>query len=91
MERPEGRRGPRRDPPVPRRDARVRVDEPPGLPTEEALRAAQGDTISVEWTSQAYRTADGEPREGRAAEVWTLRGDLVIEWHAFYHRVDEDT
>jgi putative hydrolase of the HAD superfamily len=56
----------------------------------KTLRAAQGDTISVEWES-SYRTSDGEPREGRAAEVWTLRGDLVIEWHAYYHRVDEDT
>lgn len=53
----------------------------------KTLRAAQGDTIAVEWTS-SYRTPDGEPREGRAAELWTLRGDLVIEWHAYYHRVD---
>jgi putative hydrolase of the HAD superfamily len=55
----------------------------------KTLRAAQGDTIAVEWSS-SYRSADGEPREGRAAEVWTMRGDLLIEWHAYYHRVDEE-
>jgi putative hydrolase of the HAD superfamily len=55
----------------------------------KTLRAVQGDTIAVEWTS-SYTTADGKPREGRAAEVWTLRGDLLIEWHAYYHRVDDE-
>ncbi len=56
----------------------------------KTIRAAQGDTIAVEWTS-SYRTVDGERREGRAGEIWTLRGDLVIEWHAYYHRVDDET
>ena len=53
----------------------------------KTLRAAQGDTIAVEWRS-SYTTTGGEPRSSRAAEVWTLRGDLLIEWHAYYHRVE---
>ena len=51
----------------------------------KTLRAAQGDTVAVEWQSR-YRTADGSLRAARAAEVWTLRGDQLVEWHAYYHR-----
>ena len=53
----------------------------------KTLRAAHGDTIAVEWQSR-YRTADGSLRAARAAEVWTLRGDQLVEWHAYYHRVE---
>jgi putative hydrolase of the HAD superfamily len=54
----------------------------------KTLRAAEGDTISVEWES-SYRTDDGQLIRGRAAEFWTLRYGLVIEWHAYYHRLEE--
>ena len=53
----------------------------------KTLRAAHGDTVAVEWQSR-YRTADGSLRAARAAEVWTLRGDQLVEWHAYYHRVE---
>jgi putative hydrolase of the HAD superfamily len=53
----------------------------------KTLRAAEGDTVAVEWRSR-YRSADGSLRAARAAEVWTLRGDQLVEWHAYYHRVD---
>ena len=49
------------------------------------LRAAQGDTICVEWDS-SYTTADGEEAHGSGGEFWTMNGDLVIEWHAYYRR-----
>ena len=53
----------------------------------KTLRAAHGDTIAVEWQSR-YLAADGSLRAARAAEVWTLRGDQLVEWHAYYHRVE---
>jgi len=52
----------------------------------KTLRAAEGDTISVEWTS-SHRTPEGDEVHGRAGEFWTMRGDLVVEWHAYHHRV----
>ncbi|HTN81419.1 MAG TPA: HAD-IA family hydrolase [Acidimicrobiales bacterium] len=55
----------------------------------KTLRAAQGDTVAVEWQSR-YRSADGSMRAARAAELWTLRGDQLVEWHAYYHRVEPD-
>jgi len=55
----------------------------------KTLRAADGDTISVEWES-SYRTEDEEARRGVAAEFWTMRYGLLIEWRAYYHRVTDD-
>jgi putative hydrolase of the HAD superfamily len=64
-----------------RRDFRLR----------KTLRAADGDTICVEWES-SYRTEDGQLVRGRAAEFWTMRYGLLIEWRAYYHRLsDEET
>jgi putative hydrolase of the HAD superfamily len=51
----------------------------------KTLRAAQGDTICVEWES-SYTTAAGEPVRGSGGEFWTMNGDLVIEWRAYYRR-----
>ena len=39
----------------------------------KTLRAAHGDTIAVEWTSSTRAGAD----------LLTLRGDLIVEWHAY--------
>jgi HAD superfamily hydrolase (TIGR01509 family) len=58
-----------------------------GYELTKTLRAAERDTVAVEWRS-SYRTPDGERRVSRAAEIWTLRGDLLVEWHAYYHRID---
>jgi putative hydrolase of the HAD superfamily len=52
----------------------------------KTLRAAEGDTICVEWES-SYRTDDGQLVRGKAGEFWTMRYGLLIEWNAYYHRV----
>jgi putative hydrolase of the HAD superfamily len=46
------------------------------------LRAEQGDTICDEWES-SYRTDDGSIVESRGSEFWTMRFDLILEWHAY--------
>lgn len=48
----------------------------------KTLRAEHGDTICVEWES-SYRLDDGTRVESRAGEFWTMRHDLLIEWHAY--------
>jgi putative hydrolase of the HAD superfamily len=53
----------------------------------KTLRAADGDTIAVEWES-SYRTDDGSLVHGRAAEFWTMRYGLLIEWRAYHHRIE---
>jgi putative hydrolase of the HAD superfamily len=55
----------------------------------KTLRAADGDTICVEWES-SYRTDDGQLVRGKAGEFWTMRYGLLIEWNAYYHRVTEE-
>jgi putative hydrolase of the HAD superfamily len=55
----------------------------------KTLRATDGDTICVEWVS-SYTTADGEAVAGSGGEFWTMNGDLVIEWHAYYRRRSTD-
>jgi FMN phosphatase YigB (HAD superfamily) len=61
---------------------------PANFQLTKTLRAAEGDTICVEWVS-SHRRTDGSTAVGRAGEFWTMRGDLVIEWHAYHHRVDD--
>lgn len=51
------------------------------------LRAAQGDTIAVEYES-SFERSDGSRVESVAAELWTLRRGLLIEWHCYQHRLD---
>ena len=55
----------------------------------KTLRAAEGDTICVEWES-SYRNEDGQLVRGRAGEFWTVRYGLLIEWHAYYHRLSDE-
>jgi putative hydrolase of the HAD superfamily len=55
----------------------------------KTLRAAEGDTICVEWES-SYRTEDGQLVRGRAGEFWTMRYGLLIEWRAYYHRLPDE-
>ncbi len=59
-----------------------------GYQLHKTIRAADGDTICVEWES-SYRADDGQLVHGRAGEFWTMRYGLLIEWHAYYHRVNE--
>ncbi|MEO7371858.1 MAG: nuclear transport factor 2 family protein, partial [Ilumatobacteraceae bacterium] len=53
------------------------------------LRAAQDDTIAVESESR-YRADDGRLVHGKAGEFWTMRYGLIIEWHAYHHRLTDD-
>ncbi len=55
----------------------------------KTLRAADGDTICVEWES-SYRGEDGKLVQGRAGEFWTMRYGLLIEWRAYYHRLPDE-
>jgi putative hydrolase of the HAD superfamily len=54
----------------------------------KTLRAAQGDTICVEWES-SYRRDDGMRVSSKAGEFWTMRYGLLIEWHAYNFRSEE--
>ena len=56
---------------------------------DKTLRAAEGDTICVEWES-SYRDAAGEVVRARAGEFWTMRYGLLIEWRTYYHRFTDD-
>lgn len=55
----------------------------------KTLRAADGDTICVEWES-SYRTEDGQLVRGRAGEFWTMRYGLLIEWRAYSFRLTDE-
>ena len=53
----------------------------------KTLRAAQGDTICVEWESSSRRE-DGTKVTSKAGEFWTMRYGLLIEWHAYNVRIE---
>ncbi len=55
----------------------------------KTLLAVDGDTICVE-SESSYRTADGQVVRGRAGEFWTMRYGLLIEWHAYCHRLPDE-
>ena len=46
------------------------------------FRAANGNLIAVEWT-HTKTDETGTVYDGYAAEFWTLRGNRLIEWHAY--------
>jgi putative hydrolase of the HAD superfamily len=54
----------------------------------KTLRAAQGDTVCVEWES-SYRREDDTLVSSKAGEFWTMRYGLLIEWHAYNFRNEE--
>ncbi len=60
-----------------------------GYKLRKTLRAADGDTICVEWES-SYHDEHDQLIRGRAAEFWTMRYGLLIEWHAYYHRISDE-
>ena len=49
---------------------------------EKKLRAASGNLIAVEWT-HTKTDENGVVFDGHAAEFWTMKGDRLIEWHAY--------
>jgi len=63
-----------------------------GLPEfgiQKSLRAASGDTITVEWTDQ-WVDPDGTRGEGFGSEFWTMRDDRLREWHVYYETYERD-
>lgn len=56
---------------------------------EKTLRAASGDTITVEWETE-WVFADGSRNEGHGGEFWTMRDDRLLEWHAYHALHDDD-
>jgi putative hydrolase of the HAD superfamily len=61
-----------------RRDYRLR----------KTFRAQMGDTICGEWESTATMP-DGQVVRSAAGEFWTMRGDQLIEWRAYNHRMEQ--
>ncbi len=55
----------------------------------KTLRAADGDTICVEWES-SYHDEKGRAVRGRGGEFWTMRYGLLIEWRAYHHRISDE-
>ena len=60
-----------------------------GYQLRKTLRAAEGDTICVEWESSYHDEHDHLIR-GRAGEFWTMRYGLLIEWRAYYFRLSDE-
>ena len=50
----------------------------------KTLRAASGDTITVEFTETFVRPKTGEPMQGFGGEFWTMDGDRLAEWHLYW-------
>lgn len=68
----------------------IYADEMQEYEVKKSLRAASGDTITVEFTVEGI-DPDGSPMEGYGGEFWTMRDGLLREWHLYYesHRLDE--
>jgi len=56
----------------------------------KTLRAAEGDTVCVEWEA-SYRHRRGHLAGTRGGEFWTLRYGRVIEWRAYAQPWEEPT
>jgi len=50
----------------------------------KTLRAASGDTITVEFTETFLRPKTGELMQGFGGEFWTMDGDRLAEWHLYW-------
>ena len=50
----------------------------------KTLRAASGDTITVEFTETFVRPKTGEAMQGFGGEFWTMEGDRLAEWHLYW-------
>lgn len=59
----------------------------PEYEIRKTLRAAAGETITVEWTDR-WVDADGNRGRGSGAEFWTMRDERLREWHAYYEEHD---
>jgi putative hydrolase of the HAD superfamily len=61
---------------------RIGTGERTNYRLRKSLRAAQDDTLSVEWASR-YTAADGTEVTSHAGEFWTMRSGRLIEWRAY--------
>jgi FMN phosphatase YigB (HAD superfamily) len=61
---------------------RIGTGERSNYRLRKTLRAAQDDTLSVEWSSR-YTAADGSDVTSRAGEFWTMRSGRLLEWRAY--------
>jgi uncharacterized protein (TIGR02246 family) len=50
----------------------------------KTLRAASGDTITVEFTETFVRPKTDEPMQGFGGEFWTMRDGRLAEWHLYW-------
>ncbi|MGH8990373.1 MAG: nuclear transport factor 2 family protein [Acidimicrobiia bacterium] len=50
----------------------------------KTLRAASGDTITVEFADTWVNSQTREPRQGFGGEFWTMEGDRLAEWHLYW-------
>jgi uncharacterized protein (TIGR02246 family) len=48
------------------------------------LRAASGDIVTVEFADTWVNPKNNEPMEGFGAEVWTIEGDRLAQWHLYW-------
>ncbi|WP_159904745.1 nuclear transport factor 2 family protein [Salinirussus salinus] len=61
----------------------------PEFDIQKSLRAASGDTITVEWRD-SWVDAEGTRGEGFGAEFWTMHDGRLREWHVYYETYDHD-
>jgi putative hydrolase of the HAD superfamily len=61
---------------------RIGTGERTNYRLRKTLRAAQDDTLSVEWSSR-YTAADGTEVTSHAGEFWTMRSGRLLEWRAY--------
>ena len=50
---------------------------------EKTLRAADGDTIAVEFVETWIDAQSGQAMQGFGGEFWTMDGDRLAEWHLY--------
>ena len=61
----------------------------PEFDIQKTLRAASGDTITVEWRD-SWVDGEGTHGEGFGAEFWTMEDGKLREWHVYYETYDQD-
>lgn len=65
------------------------LDERREYEVRKTLRAASGDTITVEWTA-TWIDSDGNHIEVYGGEFWTMRDGRLREWHAYSESYEHD-
>lgn len=50
----------------------------------KTLRAASGDTITLEFVETWTNVNDGQSMESFGGEFWTMEGDRLADWHLYW-------